>query len=220
MVKEEIVVTNESKEKDKFGKLTKFRAQEAKEMEADAETSEVLQTGQDNKKQGDKVVAQVEGINQEVKKKKDDESLNKLDLRKHGSFSYKESLAESLYGFLKMLEYPRGFEAHVVMTNGNAIKIRGKNFATRDGILVILFSSLGDVFHQGMLTCYDPVVDYNAMMTMAVMVENQLDRARKQLLGDIVQRDNMPEKYKIKTDGASSGNASKRGGGGIIQRAV
>ena len=99
------------------------------------------------------------------------------------------------------------------MTNGTPIRIRGKSFSTQNGILVVLLSAGGEVFHQGVLTCFDPVVDYNAMMTLAVMVENQLDRARKQLLGNIVQRDNIPDKYKILTDGKINWNSPQRGGG-------
>lgn len=193
-----IQIDSTTKDKEKYGNLPKLHEQKAREMDADQETQEVLESGQESKKKGEKVVKQLETIKQESKKRQADDILNRLEMRRQRIGSYKEALAEGLVAYLKMLDWPRGWVADVVLTDGRPIKILGKGFKTQNGILLVVTTPDGRVFHQGILTTRNPVLDYSSMMTLAIQTENQLDRERKVLLDGSPQRTNLPDKYLIK----------------------
>lgn len=190
-------IDHTTQEKEKYGKMTALEKKKSKDFDAQKETQEVLETGQEDEKKGKKVVGQVEQISQEDKKEQTDDTLSKLSMCKSFGSSYKETLAAALYDYLKILDWPFGWTADIVITDGSPIKIKGKPFVTKNGILLVVCTPDRRVFHQGMLTTQDPVLDYSAMMTLAIQTENQLDKEQKLLLDDPTQRTNLPKKQKI-----------------------
>lgn len=190
-----ITVDGTSALKDKFGNLTHSQAEEAREREADAETAEVMEVGQDNEKRGLQVAAQVVDLEEEAKKKKAEDALNSLEMKKRFGTSYLQQMAQVLSDYLKMLEWIPGWRAEIVVTTGAPITIRGKLFATQNGILLVVLATRGRVFHQGIRTSLDPTLDYAAMMTLALQTENQLDKERGLL--DSRQRTNTDHVIKI-----------------------
>lgn len=190
-----IQVDKNTIKKEKYSRMTSSQMREAQEKEADKETAEVLETGQDNEELGKKVVAEIESENEAAKQKKEDDFKTMMQSLKGRPASYKDTMASVLVDFLKILDWPHRWTADVVLTDGSPISIKGKGFSTQDGILLIITTPDGRVFHQGVRSSYDPVVDYMAMQTLAVQTENQLDKERGHF-ADMQQRTNTDPKIK------------------------
>lgn len=199
-------VDKTTKDKVKYGRMTKLEETKVRKLEEDQETKEILETGQKSKKKGEKAVKQLETIRFESQKRQDDEVLNKLSSRKKRFGSYKQELAKALVTYLTPLDWLPGWTADVVLTDGSAIKIKGRPFQTKEGILLVVCAPDGRVFHQGILVTKNPVMDYQAVLTLSIQTENQMDHERKSLLSSEPQRTNIPEKYQIKgVNGQSQG---------------
>jgi hypothetical protein len=188
-------IDQNSRKQAMWGNLTQLRKEEAQNMEAEKETAEVLETGQDNEAAGKKAVKELEKINQDIKKREDDDQLNKLDMRKKLNYSYKDELANALATYLKLLDWIPGWVADVVITDGSPINIHGKPFTTKDGILLVVTTKDKRVMHKGVMISRDPLLDYAAMQTLAVQMENTLDKERGILL------DKQPENVIYGKDG-------------------
>lgn len=144
---------------------------------------EVMQTGGDDAVEAAKAVRHYEGERQRTEKERTDDILNQLDAERNRRFgAYKTLLAKALVDYLQMLDWIKGWRAHVLMTDGAPIRILGKSFETQDGILLVVMTPDGRVFHQGIRLSRDPVVDYMAIQTMTVATENQLDHEKGLLL--------------------------------------
>lgn len=194
----ENTVNKQTLTKKKYGKLTRLERGKVENLENEADTAEIKETGQDNKKKGDQAVKQVEGIKQEVENKVVIDWVNKLDMKRKYRRSYKSILAKAFAEKLQDLDWIDGWEAEVVITTVGSIKIKGKPFATKDGILLVVGAKDGRIFHQGILVTQDPFIDYEAVKTLSICLENQMDKEKGSLEGGGVQRFNMPEKYRIK----------------------
>lgn len=197
---------------EKFKNKTRLDIEKIQDFEAERDTAEVMEAGQENEEKGKQVVAQIESIKHAEDKQKEEQVLNQLMSSKRLSATYKELLAKSLADYLKMLDFPLGWQSYVVITDGSPIQIKGHPFRTRNGILLIVTTPDGRVFHQGMLTTNDPVLDYAAVMNLAIQTENQFDREIGSLLSVSLQRTNLPQKYR-KTKVL---NNEKKSEGGII----
>lgn len=174
-------------------KTTKIRSEYEKLRSADKvkrlhqeqeakETDEVLRAGQPNRKTAIKEIAKIVGEEKKEKKKQVDEALNKLDMAKRSQESYKSQLAKTLAELLQMLDWIRGWSADVVVTDGRGINIKGRPFATKDGILLIVCTPDGRVMHQGMLCTGEPALDYAGLYNLALQTENTMDKERGLLL--------------------------------------
>ena len=187
---------------EKYGRLSKGDRDRQINLDLEAETQEVLETGQESEKIGKKRVKELESKNTERKQEKEDEALNKLDMSRGLPSKYREELAGSAVSYLKMLDWIVGWTADVVITDGSPIQIKAggvtNSFRTQDGILLVVTTPDGRVFHQGMRVTQEPSLDYAAMVTLAIQMENQMDRERGSLMDNVEQRDNIPDKYKVK----------------------
>ncbi len=143
---------------------------------------EILEAGSDNRLKGIKEIQREQKEVQQEKDKKDADILSHLENQKKFHDSYKKTLAASLGEILEMLDWIPHWEAYCMATNGSPISIKGKPFSTKDGILLIVTTPDGRVFHQGILTTGEPILDYSALYTMAAQVENQMDQERGLLL--------------------------------------
>lgn len=143
---------------------------------------DILEAGQEDHKKGVKAVIQQQKEEKEAKDKKDADTLTELQKKVRWHESYKKTLANALSELLQHLDWIKGWTAYCLATDGSTISIKGKPFATKDGVLLLVMTPQGDVFHQGILTTEEPLLDYSALYTMAAQLENQMDRARGLLL--------------------------------------
>src|SRR3990167_3474842 len=167
---------------DPKSKLSKLRAIEQEKREEHQNREEILEMGQDNKRKGDKAVSQIEGEVFKKDVKAQQNAVDELDRKKRYADSYKGVLAKALAGFLELMDWPDGWEANVIITDGSPITLYGKGFMTQNGILVAVRTARGYVYHKGMLISGDQVLDYSGVHTLAVQVENTLDDARGSLV--------------------------------------
>lgn len=173
----------------KYRKKPKSR-QELVEEEArsSAETiEEIQQTGQENRKKGIKAVQEVESAAEEKRQTQKDDHLNKLDSKKRFHNSYQRMLAQTCVDYLQMLEWIRGWRADVIVTDGSPITIKSQtgkfqHHSTKHGILLVVTTPDGRVFHRGVGTVGEPILDYAAMQTLALQMENTMDKERGLLL--------------------------------------
>ena len=147
------------------------------------ETQEVLLAGQeDSQKAKPHVEAQIKET-LEIHNKEADEIKNKLETHKRSMSGYLAELAQGLHDILLSLDWVRGWTADVVVTKKNgAIQIKGKPFATQEGILLVVTTPDGRVLHQGMNATREPTLDYAGIYTLALQVENTMDKERGLLL--------------------------------------
>ena len=170
--------------------MTKLEREQAELQESREVIEEVLQTGDDDAKKGAEAVRHYEGVREKARRTQEDNLLSDLEEQRNRRFgSYKTLLAKTLVGYLQMLDWIKGWKAHVLMTDGSPLTIYGKTFETQDGILLVVATRDGRVFHQGILLSCDPVVDYMAIQTLAVATENQIDHEKGLLLDRQPQSD-------------------------------
>lgn len=162
------------------GDVKKLRNEKLEQAERD--TDDVLKAGQDDRKQAIKEIEKIEVRDQKEAQKKKDEVLNALDSKKRFYQSYKVQLAQTLSEILGLLDWVRGWQADVVVTDGGGITIKGKQFQSKDGILMIVYKPDGAVLHQGMLVTQEPSLDYAKLYDLAMKTENEMDKARGLLL--------------------------------------
>ena len=173
--------------KHKLDRRTKPQ-QIADEARESAETiEEVKETGHDNPKRGAKAVKEVETKAIKEREAKKNEYLTKLDSKKRFRNSYDRMLAQTVVDSLQMLDWIHGWRADVVVTDGSPITLKSQtgkvqHHSTKPGILLIVTTPNGRVMHQGIMVCGDPVLDYAAMQTLAIITENQMDKERGLLL--------------------------------------
>jgi hypothetical protein len=148
------------------------------------ETQEIMAAGQEDSKKAAVEVAKIEEKTQQEAKVQRDLAMNKLDMFSKNSASYKGQMAKTLADLLMMLDWPRGWTADVVVTDGRSITIKGHPFSTKEGILLIVCTPRGNVFHQGMLSTGEPALDYAGCYSLALQAENTIDKARGLLLED------------------------------------
>jgi hypothetical protein len=153
----------------------------------------ILAEGQDNREKGIKAVQAAQKELKQEKDKFDADYLTDLESKKRWHDSYKKTLASALGKLLESLDWIVGWQAYCLATSGNTITIKGKPFATKDGILLIVTTPDGRVLHQGILSTGDPLMDYSALYTIAAQVENTMDQERHVLL------DRKPEEVKTDT---------------------
>jgi hypothetical protein len=151
------------------------------------ETQEVMAAGQEDPKKAAIAVAEIEEKTQAEAKVQRDLAMNKLDMFSSNSSSYKAQMAKTLADLLMMLDWPRGWTADVVVTDGRSINIKGHPFSTKEGILLIVCTPGGNVMHQGMLSTGEPALDYAGCYGLALQAENTIDHARGLLLQDTGQ---------------------------------
>jgi len=163
---------------DPLQRLTKLRREEVGKKEDVIQKEEILAAGQENPTKGAREVERQEKIKIDEKKKKEDDALNALEMKKRFYDSYKRNLAGSLQTLLQELDWIKGWTADVVCTKKGAINIKGRPFATQDGILLIVCTPNGRIWHQGITITQEPALDYAALLTMALQVENTMDDAR------------------------------------------
>lgn len=177
---------NKANPKAKLNKLQREKLEDAEDVTS---REEIMAAGQEDKKKAIKAIDQQEKAKLEKEKTARDEVLNKLDMKKRFYASYKSSLAQGLVQILQSLDWIKGWNADVVITDGSPINIKGKPFSTQDGILLVVCTPKGSVFHQGITISKEPALDYSAIYTLALQVENTMDKAR----GLLLDGDNKPK---------------------------
>ena len=146
---------------------------------------DIQEAGQDDRKKAIKAVESQVKEESAKEQKIQDDILNHLDHKKRFIYGYKIELAEALGRLLELLDWIKGWQAQVIVTDGSPITIRGKGFQTKDGLLVVVLPPDGRMFHQGVLITQEPVLDYAALHALAIQVENTLDREKGLLLDNI-----------------------------------
>lgn len=165
-------------------------------LDAEKQTEEVMAAGQDDLHQAIKEIEKQVQQEQKEEKQKEDDILNKLDMKRKYASSYRDQLAQSLAEMLMNLDWVRGWTADCVVTSGQPISIKGKPFQTQKGILLVVCTPDGRVFHQGMKVTGEPLLDYAGLYTLALQVENTMDKERGLLLSEktpgILDKDGKP----------------------------
>lgn len=104
--------------------------------------------------------------------------MSDLQAKAGYALTYRQKLALYGEGLLDKIEWDEGWEHYCLPTSGQQIRIYGRSFDTKEGILFILRSAKGEVFSQGVLASYNPVVDTHAVEVFVVNAENTLDSDR------------------------------------------
>lgn len=179
---------------DQVSKVNKFTEEIKKKKRLNADRlgreenhqaiDEIMEAGQDNRKKGIAAVQKEEAEKKRIKDKIDADALTEIESKKQFHESYKKSLAAALGRMLESLDWIIGWDAYCLATDKSGIMIKGRAFSTKDGVLLVVLTPDGRVFHQGIMTTGDPVIDYSALYTMAAQVENTMDHERKLLLSD------------------------------------
>jgi len=187
------------------------------EEQARKDTDDVMAAGQENRTKAIKEIERIETREMADEKKKHDEVLNALDMKKRFYKSYKLELAKALRDILSQMDWVRGWTADVIATDGSPISIKGKGFQTKEGILLVICTPDGRVMHQGMKITGEPPLDYAGLYNVALATENTMDKERGLLItglgnGDasgILDKDgqSIPKQPK---DGASQGSSSSK----------
>lgn len=165
--------------------IKKKRRLNADRLDRDEEhlnREEILIAGGENRKEAIKEIQREQVEEKKIKDKVDGDLLSALEEKKRFQDGYKKMLAQALGTILESLDWIIGWQAYCMATNGSPITIKGKGFTTKDGVLLIVVTPDGRVFHQGILTTGEPILDYSALYTMAAQVENQMDQERGILL--------------------------------------
>lgn len=118
-------------------------------------------------------------------KKKNDETANWLENQISHRIGYRRRLAE--YAELESwtrLDSREGWIYNCLATSGERIKIYGKNYTTREGVVHVLKSPKGDVFIRAVGVNYNPEVDISNIHTMFTQAQNTIDSAKGLLLSD------------------------------------
>ncbi len=152
------------------------------EEENQKQIAEILEAGGENAAKAAKAITKQEKEKHAVEQKKEEEILNALDMKKRFYESYKSSLASALSELLQELDWIKGWRAEVIVTDGSPISIKGKGFKTKDGVLLVVITPDGRVLHQGITITQQPPLDYAAIVTIAMQVENTIDKERGLLL--------------------------------------
>lgn len=176
------VTSDTQKQIDPKNSLTKLRRDEIEKKEEIINREEILEAGQEDRVEGMKEVERQ--VKQEIKTGKEttSDALNKLDMKRKYTSSYKRELAHALSTLLINLDWIKGWTADVIVTDGSPITIKSKPFYTKNGILLVVCTPDNRVFHQGMLISQNPPVDYSGIYTLALQVENTMDKERGLLL--------------------------------------
>lgn len=128
------------------------------------------------------VVDQVIEEDKKDKAYKDDvaSSLQEHDDQRH---TYKFKLCE--YGLKKLddIDYPQGWEHYIAPTNPPRFRIYGKEFAAKDGLVIVLKDNFGRVYMKAMLVTYDPAYDMPAVDRFCEYAEDTVDESKGLLLG-------------------------------------
>lgn len=128
-------------------------------------------------------------IEKEVERVKGEEKgrhdiKNALSNQKHAKFTYRRRLAIYAQTSLATIDFPAGWEYYGVPTDGKQVRIFGKWFASKEGILVIVRSPQGEVYIRGILCTMNPEYDVKAIDILVIQAENTLDSAKGLLLSD------------------------------------
>jgi len=177
--------------------IRKKRRLNAKRLDREEELqnrSEILAEGDDNREKGIKAVQEHKKEEQRAKDKQDADFLTDLESKKRQYVGYKKTLASALGKLLESLDWIKGWQAYCMATGGEPITIKGQAFNSKDGVLLVVTTPKGEVYHQGILTTGDPLLDYSALYTLAAQVENTMDRHRNLLL-DEQQREMIVDSY-------------------------
>lgn len=162
--------------------LTKLRRKEAEDAAEVINKEEILAAGQEDAKKGMAEAKRQADEEKAAKNKIAEQVVNELDMKKRFDQGYKEALARGLADLLASLDWIKGWTADVIATNGSPISIKGKPFTTKNGILMIVCTPDGRVFHKGMLMTKEAPLDYAGIYTMAIQMENTMDKERGLLL--------------------------------------
>lgn len=176
------ITSETSKQLDPKNNLSKLRREKLEEAEEIVNKAEILEAGQENEVKGMAEVKRQVDEERRVEQKKKDDILNKLDMKASFESAYKRELAQGLSQLLINLDWIKGWTADVVVTDGSPIQIKGKPFMTKNGILLVVCTPDNRVFHQGMLITHEPPIDYSGIYTLAIQVENTMDKERGLLL--------------------------------------
>ncbi len=160
-----------------------LKIQKEKEKKREAEKADDY-LRQVDKLGSDFVVADIEKDRKKAKKKAD-AFLTSLGQKKLYRFTYRSSLAKNLQNKVSEIDFPDGWEYKAIPTDGKRqIRVYGKYFDTKQGVVLILKSPKGEVFIRAVQTCYRPEVDFKSMNILAVQAENTVDSAKGILLSD------------------------------------
>lgn len=122
---------------------------------------------------------------QKAQRKATEDFLSGLETKKLYKITYRRKLADELQKKLEEIDFPKGWKYNAIPTDGKTpLRVYGRGFDTKEGIVLVLKSSKGEVFIRAVSTCYQPEVDFKAMNILAVQAENTVDSAKGILLSD------------------------------------
>ena len=159
----------------------KLDKQQKKKKELDESEDYLKQIERSDSEGGRKFV--VDKIKEEEKEKKDKSDTVKsvLESKKQRHVSYRYDLAK--YGnWLLEEQETKGWHQEFVPTDGTRVKIYGKFWKSKPGIILVLKDPAGNVYVRGIKTTYVPEYDEAGIKTLVVQAENTIDSYKGLLL--------------------------------------
>lgn len=205
------------KKNDPKNKLSEREKKRAEYFEEEQNRKEILAAGDDDVKKGIKAVAEQVQADEKMKQKVEEEELNKLDMKRKFHNSYAAQLAQSLAKLLEILDWITGWRAEVTITDGSPITVQKRSFSTQHGILLLVLTPDGRLFHQGMRISGDPLLDMAAMHRLALYAENTLDTEKGLMFSDREEdTSSIVDKNGIKLTGTKPEGPTHTNGGTAI----
>lgn len=131
---------------------------------------------------GPKFVAQYETDKKEKEDKVSDTVKNQIS--DTGPVTYRTRLAEYWQKEMNKLDFRQGDEGYVVSTNDGSVRIFGRTYKSKQGIIVVLKTKEGNVYVRCIRVSNNPEIDMNAMQNLLNQTENTLDSLKGILLSD------------------------------------
>jgi hypothetical protein len=127
--------------------------------------------GSESEVDGKTAVQEITKIEQEIEEKKKIDELNRFDMARRSVYSYKELLQISLHNLVKNINMP--------ITYQWGVWFDGK------GIIIVIKDKKGVVHKRAFKPSTNPLVDQNAVKTLALWAEDVFDKCEGKLESSI-----------------------------------
>jgi len=131
------------------------------------EVEKVEAMGDESESKAREAIRQLEAIEKEKAKKRSDEELNRFDMAKRGIATYKELLQISLHNLVDNIQMPATYQW-------------GVWFDGR-GIVLVIKDKKGVVHKRAFKPATNPILDQNAIKTLALWAEDVYDKCEGKL---------------------------------------
>jgi len=109
-----------------------------------------------------------------------------LETKKKSKVAYRERLVS--FGNTLFTDFEENWEVQFIPTGNSTVRIYGKQFQGKEGVVLILKSPTGKVFIRAVSTSYDPPTDIAAVKTLSVQAENTVDSVKGLLANELPVR--------------------------------